>query len=349
MSICKQGAMDPGIPRISPQVARKACLQNQGYELPELNEVLILNHKGFRKIEGLEEYSNVRSLFLECNGIMKIENLEMPQLVSLYLQSNAITRMENLDLLSNLQYLNLAQNRISEVENLGSLTKLETLNLASNAFQDVEKLQGLTETPTLRSVDLSGNYFEDGESLLTFWPQHLPEVLCLYIQRNPCSRGLKDARRRLISSLPKLRWIDERPVTAMERAGAEAWATGGKEAEMEAKQSYWRREKEEKDRSFRAYLELQRTPLEALRETKVNSIVPVDEKEPRLFQEELDENMELREDAPIEDPPERMKEHKVEDPESRMMFSPPERIPNPGPVVEALAPAAGAKGLFDLD
>ena len=70
-----------------------------------------------------KEYHNVRSIFLECNGISKIENLEvMPQLVSLYLQSNCITRMENLDLLSNLQYLNLSHNSISEVQNLGTLS-----------------------------------------------------------------------------------------------------------------------------------------------------------------------------------------------------------------------------------
>ena len=57
------------------------------------------------------------------------------------------------------------------------------------------------------------------------------------IQHTPCptaARALKDSRRRLISRLSQLRWIDERPVTAMERAGCEAWAVGGKEAEMEA-------------------------------------------------------------------------------------------------------------------
>jgi hypothetical protein len=69
--------------------------------------------------------------------------------------------------------------------------------------------------------------------------------ICIYIyiyiyiciQHTPCppaARALKDSRRRLISRLSQLRWIDERPVTAMERAGCEAWAVGGKEAEMEA-------------------------------------------------------------------------------------------------------------------
>ncbi|CAK9104161.1 unnamed protein product [Durusdinium trenchii] len=254
---------DPGIPRMTPAVLRKSCLENRGYELPELNEVLILHYKGFRKIEGLDDYTNVRSIFLECNGISKIENLEvMPQLVSLYLQSNCIMRIENLDSLTNLQYLNLSKNSISEVENLAALSKLETLNLASNKLEDVEKLKGLTERPSLKSVDVSSNYFEDGDALLSFWPEHLPNVLCLYIHHNPCSRGLKDARRRLVSTLPKLRWIDERPVTAMERAGCEAWAIGGKDAEMEAKHAHWLKEKEEKDRSFQNYRRIQQEYVE---------------------------------------------------------------------------------------
>lgn len=136
-----------------------------------------------------QEYHNVRSIFLECNGISKIENLEvMPQLVSLYLQSNCIARMENLDLLCNLQYLNLSHNSISEVENLGTLNVLDTLNLAANKFEDVEKLKGLSERPTLRSVDVSANYFEDGDALVNFWESNLPNVQCLYIHHNPCSR-----------------------------------------------------------------------------------------------------------------------------------------------------------------
>ena len=261
--------MDPGIPRITSEVLRKACVTNRGFELPELNEVLILHYRGFRKIENLEEYHNVRSIFLECNGISKIENLEvMPHLVSLYLQSNCIARMENLDLLCNLQYLNLSHNSISEVENLGTLNVLDTLNLAANKFEDVEKLKGLSERPTLRSVDVSANYFEDGDALVNFWESNLPNVQCLYIHHNPCSRALKDGRRRLISRLPKLRWIDERPVTSIERAGCEAWALGGKEAEMEAKKGHWLKEKEDKEKSFQNFRRVQEAHAERAKAQK---------------------------------------------------------------------------------
>ena len=68
------------------------------------------------------------------------------------------------------------------------LGMLDTLNLAANKFEDVEKLKGLSERPSLRSVDVSSNYFEDGDALVNFWESNLPNVQCLYIHHNPCSR-----------------------------------------------------------------------------------------------------------------------------------------------------------------
>eukprot|EP00441_Pelagodinium_beii_P027997 CAMPEP_0197658536 /NCGR_PEP_ID=MMETSP1338-20131121/45295_1 /TAXON_ID=43686 ORGANISM="Pelagodinium beii, Strain RCC1491" /NCGR_SAMPLE_ID=MMETSP1338 /ASSEMBLY_ACC=CAM_ASM_000754 /LENGTH=616 /DNA_ID=CAMNT_0043235143 /DNA_START=36 /DNA_END=1886 /DNA_ORIENTATION=- len=259
-SVTENEVTDPGVPRMTPATLKKFCKENQGYECPELNEVLTLHYKGFRKIEGLSAYSNVRSLFLECNGIAKIENLEaMPLLTSLYLQSNCIRRMENLGKLVHLQYLNLNNNHISEVENLSECKSLETLKLSSNKITDVSALTELTNGPTLKDVDISCNYIEDGDALIEFWTKtkSLPDIECVYIHHNPCSRMLKDSRRRLISSLPKLRWMDDRPVTAMERVGCEAWAEGGKEAEHLAKQGYWKKEKEKKEYNTYALHQLQ--------------------------------------------------------------------------------------------
>jgi hypothetical protein len=54
---------------------KEICLQNNQYEFPELNEKLYLHFKGFIKIENLEEYDNVKTLWLECNCLYKIENL----------------------------------------------------------------------------------------------------------------------------------------------------------------------------------------------------------------------------------------------------------------------------------
>ena len=45
------------------------------YCTPSLNETLYLHYKGFPKIENLEEFENLRVLYMEGNCIDKIENL----------------------------------------------------------------------------------------------------------------------------------------------------------------------------------------------------------------------------------------------------------------------------------
>lgn len=247
-------AFDPGVPRMSEMTILEACLRNNGYRAPELNDLLMLQHRGFRSIQCLEAYSNVKSLFLECNGLSRIQGLScLPQLRSLYLQQNCISVIENLGGLVHLQHLNLAHNTISHVSGLESLEQLERINLSSNKIIDVEGLAGLAaRSSSLRSVDVSCNYLEDGDALVSFWPQALGNLECLYLHRNPCTRLIKDYRRRVVSTMRRLTWLDERKVPEVERVGANAWQAGGedKEAEMKAKAYWWLDERSEKDQSF---------------------------------------------------------------------------------------------------
>ncbi len=49
---------------------------NEYYSTPNLNTVLYLNFKGFLKIENLDEFTDVKALYMEGNGLEKIEGLD---------------------------------------------------------------------------------------------------------------------------------------------------------------------------------------------------------------------------------------------------------------------------------
>eukprot|EP00983_Pelagomonas_calceolata_P071346 1151186-Pelagomonas_calceolata.AAC.19 len=62
------------------EMTRKAlmdiCKEQKLYRTPSLNDKLYLNFKGFVSIgKDLEEYVNVRALFLEGNAISTLEGL----------------------------------------------------------------------------------------------------------------------------------------------------------------------------------------------------------------------------------------------------------------------------------
>lgn len=105
------------VPVMDAKTLRHLCLENDGYETPELNDNLYVvfffrippfnfvvfsyaHFKGFRKIEGLEPYTKLKALWLESNGLYRIENLEtLSELRCLYLSKNLLDRIENLEVL----------------------------------------------------------------------------------------------------------------------------------------------------------------------------------------------------------------------------------------------------------
>ena len=70
---------------------KEICKERGHYSTPHLNDILYFHYKGFRKIENLEPYTGCKSLWLEGNGICKIEGLDLlKELMCLYLQENMI-------------------------------------------------------------------------------------------------------------------------------------------------------------------------------------------------------------------------------------------------------------------
>eukprot|EP00397_Hematodinium_sp_SG-2012_P033588 GEMP01035907.1.p1 GENE.GEMP01035907.1~~GEMP01035907.1.p1 ORF type:complete len:279 (+),score=28.01 GEMP01035907.1:49-885(+) len=129
---------------------RQLCARNQGYDSPELNDVLYLQCAGLTSIATgiLDPYINVQSLFLQENNLNQIENLHMlPKLRSLYLNANRIDQVENVASFPCLMILNLARSRITHIPSSCLPISLEQLNVSYNAIQSIHDLQGVFECP----------------------------------------------------------------------------------------------------------------------------------------------------------------------------------------------------------
>ena len=157
---------------------------------------------------------------------MTIENLEkLVQLRCLFLQQNLICRIENLSKLTNLVTLDLSRNMITKVEGLDELVKLRTLNLSKNALSSAASVEELSSCPTIRALDLSNNDLESRQVLNTL--RQLPELATLYLRGNVVTQTLRNYRKTVLAENEKLSFLDDRPVSKLERRCANAWKFGG--------------------------------------------------------------------------------------------------------------------------
>lgn len=121
---------ETGLRIITEKFCCKLCEYNGGYEYPHLNSNLYLNFQGFHKIENLDNFINLRVLYLENNCIGKIEGLsKLTSLACLYLQNNYIQEIEGLDNNKEIVILNLSGNKIKRIENMKNLQFLRRKKL----------------------------------------------------------------------------------------------------------------------------------------------------------------------------------------------------------------------------
>ena len=245
------------------------CKENGGYGTPELNDKLYLHFQGFDRIQNLEAYTGLKSLFLEGNGLEDLEGLSAcVELRCLFAQQNMVTAIPP-SLPVSLSTLNVSNNNVSHLRNVARLVELQTLQASNCKLKTLESLEELRACATLSTVDLQNNEIDgDPEAMVGLFAS-MPKLACLYMQGNPVVSQLRQYRKRMIASIASLAYLDDRPVFPLERRCAEAWAAGGLDAEKAARKAFKEEEaaKQRRDHEYLTNLrERSRAKREALAE-----------------------------------------------------------------------------------
>ncbi|SCP05296.1 leucine-rich repeat protein [Plasmodium ovale] len=203
------------------------------YALIELNDVLYLNNKLYRKIENLQNLQNLKTLYLNNNALEGINGLDScVNLIALYLNCNKISKIENLDCLKKLRILNLEDNNICVIENLDNLDCLEDLNLSNNCLgsKNSAKVCNLQKNKCLSILNLSNNQInEDILHILT----SIENLSILYLMNNPMLSTYKNYRKVFVHTLKSLTFLDYLPIRKEERRCVQAFFAGGLTGEQE--------------------------------------------------------------------------------------------------------------------
>lgn len=245
---------------------KQICKDLKLYSTPSCNDKLYLHYKGYQRIENLDEYVNVKVIWLEGNGLTKIEGLEhCTKLRTLYLQENLIEQIENLDTLVELDTLNLSANSVKCISNLSMLPNLQTLQLKGNYLKSADDVRHVLQCPSISVLDIQHNRIDDPEILEIV--AAMPALRVLYLQGNDVVKKIRHYRKTLVARCKTLKYLDDRPVFDDERLRCEAWwAGGGKEGKVEAaleaeRAEIARQKQEKKDQeaaNFRSFDEMVR-------------------------------------------------------------------------------------------
>ncbi|PNH04273.1 Dynein assembly factor 1, axonemal [Tetrabaena socialis] len=237
---------------LTPESLRKLCRDLKLYSsCPELNDVLHLQCKGIIKLENLDAYTGLKTLYLEQNAISDIENLDaLVNLRCLYLGKNMVGSTLGLQALTNLETLDLADNVISSITDLSKLPLLRTLNISGNRLSTVDDIRDLAACPALQSLDMASNRL-DAPEVVDFVMQ-LP-LLYLRLMGNPVVSNFKHYRKTLLARMPLLNYLDDSPVFPKDRRLAEAFMAGGLEAERAMREAIRVEEEETREAHRRAF------------------------------------------------------------------------------------------------
>jgi len=233
------------------EIARR----NGGYCTPELNEKLYLHNQNFTGIAELEEFTQLKVLWLQSNQLTSAFGLShLAHLRVLYLHSNRINSLDSFKGLATLETLNLSVNIVSSLKGLSEMPILANLYISKNLLTTAEDVAELKLCPKLNVLDISDNKLKDAATLEIL--SALPELAVLYSSNNPMREAIPHFRKTAVATLLSLSCLDGFPVESLDRRCAVAFLAGGREAELQVRAQH---RQELRDRTIRDRAALRRT------------------------------------------------------------------------------------------
>lgn len=162
-----------------------------------------------------EAAATLNRLILSYRHIASISNIsDYSMLKVLRLDNNGISTIHGLDTLVDLETLDLSFNRISKIQGLGNLVRLTDVSLFSNKISTLEGLD--TQKHTLECLSIGRNDIKDMSEVLKV-KELCPNVKVLSLEGCPFAvRAGADYRSLVLALLPQLSYLDWSATTAAE-------------------------------------------------------------------------------------------------------------------------------------
>ena len=118
-------------------------------------QVLVCADKDIQSLDGIEQFSNLRVVYLSNNNIQNIQPLtKLPKLFSLDVSNNKLQSLNGLESLSVLNKLNVSSNKLTDADVLQEVKSLKKLYISNNQLQS---LAFITRLNSLENLDAEGN------------------------------------------------------------------------------------------------------------------------------------------------------------------------------------------------
>ncbi|XP_069824568.1 dynein axonemal assembly factor 1 isoform X2 [Dendropsophus ebraccatus] len=147
------------------------------------------------------------------------------------------------------------------------LPVLNTLQIAHNELHTVDDIQHLQDCHSISILDLSHNKLDDPAVVDIL--EKMPNLHVLNLMGNELIKKIPNYRKTITVRLKGLTYLDDRPIFPKERACAEAWYRGGREAEIEERERWETKERKKIQDSIDALSEVRRQAEERKRRKKM--------------------------------------------------------------------------------